>query len=126
VPYNLAGWEPAGRDAPGIVVHAQALRTALLGTAPGQASRPLAVLLLVAGALLVLVRDWRLALAGAAAAIGVLFAAALIALGAGTFVPVASAIATVLLAALGRTGFEAWRRGRRFGRRTQGDPAGRP
>jgi len=123
VPYNLAAWEPAGRDAPGIVVHAQALRTALLGAAPAQTSRPLGVLLLMAGALLVVVRGGRLALAATAVAIVALLAAALFALRAGTYVPVASAIATVLLAALGRAGFEAWRNGR-FGRRTQGDAGG--
>src|SRR5512140_675785 len=37
VPFNLASWEPAGRDSPGIVVHAQALRTALPGAAPEEA-----------------------------------------------------------------------------------------
>ena len=124
VPYNLAAWEPAGPDAPGIVVHAQVLRTALLGAAPGRTSRPLAVLLLAAAALLVLVRGWRRTLALAATAIVALLVAALLALRAGSFVPVASAIATVVLAAFARAGFEAWR-GRRFGRRTRGDATGR-
>ncbi len=105
-------------------MHAQALRTALLGAAPVQTSRPLAVLLLTAGALLVLVRDWRLALALAAVALVALLAAALFALRTGAYVPVASAIATVLLAALGRAGIEVRRRWR-FGGRTQEDAAGR-
>ena len=45
VPVNLAGWEGGGGDSPAVVVHAQALRTAMLGAAPSQASRPLIVLL---------------------------------------------------------------------------------
>ena len=45
VPLNLAAWEPPGPDSPTVVVHAQTLRTAMLGAAPQDASKALAVLL---------------------------------------------------------------------------------
>ncbi len=45
VPFNLAGWEKPAGDSPAVVVHAQTLRTAMLGAAPQEASRPLAAIL---------------------------------------------------------------------------------
>lgn len=102
VPINLAGWEPVERDSPGVVVHAQTLRTALLGAAPDEASRPLAVLLLSAAALLFLMRDWRLALAAGLLAAIVLLAGALLALRGGLYVPVAAALLTLALALAAR------------------------
>ncbi|MGZ5035485.1 MAG: CHASE2 domain-containing protein [Usitatibacter sp.] len=99
VPVNLAAWEePHAPTSPGIVVHAQSLRTALLDAAPREASRPLAVLLLSAAALLFLVRDWRLAAAACALAAVVTFAGAVFALRGGLYVPVAAPLATLLLA----------------------------
>jgi CHASE2 domain-containing sensor protein len=59
VPINLAGWEEGANHSPSIVVHAQTLRTALAGTAPQEASRPLVLLLLSLAALVYLVRDAR-------------------------------------------------------------------
>jgi len=115
VPFNLASWEPAGGgDTPGIVAHAQALRTALLGAAPGEAARPFPMLLVVAAALLLGVRRSRALAAGAALGALALFAVAILALRGGTFLPVAPALAT-LVAALGvRVALEAGarRRGR--------------
>lgn len=98
VPFNMAGWEPPARDSPAIVVHALALRTAMLGAAPDEASRPLVVMLLSLAALLLLLRDWRLAflcgLMGGAAA----FAGAIVSLHGGLYVPVASVLFTLALA----------------------------
>lgn len=116
VPFNLASWEPAGGDTPGIVAHAQALRTALLGAAAGEAARPFSMLLVVAAALLLRLR--RPLLVAAALAFGALalFAVATFALRGGTFVPVAAALATLVAAAAVRLGLAAARRGRvRFG-----------
>jgi adenylate cyclase len=112
VPFNMAGWEPPARDSPAIVVHAQALRTAMLGAAPDEASRPLVVLILSIAALLLLVRDWRLSfLCGVMAAVAA-FAAALVSLHGGLYVPVASVLFTLALAWLARVAL-AWRRRRR-------------
>ncbi len=98
VPVNLAGWEPAAPDSPAIVVHAAALRTALLGAAPAEASRPMIVLLLSAAALVFLVRDLRIALATAALAAIVAFVVSLFALRGGLVLPVASIFVTLALA----------------------------
>lgn len=112
VPVNLAAWEPPARDSPSIVIHAQSLRTALLDAAPREASRPLAGLLLSIAALLYLVRDWRLAAATLALAAIAVVAVAVFALRAGLYVPVAGAMATLLLAFAAR-GWAAWRGRRR-------------
>jgi CHASE2 domain-containing sensor protein len=101
VPVNLAGWEKAARDSPAIVVHALSLRTAL-ASAPREASRPLAVLLLSLAALLFLLRDWRVALAAMAlAAIGAV-AAATLALRAGLYISMVPLLATLAAAWLAR------------------------
>ena len=79
VPVNLAGWESGGRLSPSSVVHAQSLRTATAG-APSEAPKPLQFLLVAGFALLVLVREWRLALAAwglASVLLGVVATAAL-------------------------------------------------
>jgi adenylate cyclase len=80
VPVNLAGWESEGRESPAIVVHAQALRTALANAAPVEASRPLTMLLITLAALLVLVRSWRHSLAWALLATIVMLAVEVLAL----------------------------------------------
>jgi CHASE2 domain-containing sensor protein len=103
VPVNLAGWEPAGaRDSPAIVVHAQSLRTALLAAAPREASRPLIVLLVLAAALLYLMRDWRLALAALAVVAVLVLSGAILALRGGLYIPVAPVLATLALAWVAR------------------------
>jgi CHASE2 domain-containing sensor protein len=108
VPFNLAAWETDARHTPGIVVHAQTLRTALANAAPRQAPRPVVVILLSLAALVFLVRDPRLAAVTAllvAVGTGV---AALLALRGGVFVPVAAVLATLALAVVARS-VMAWR-----------------
>jgi adenylate cyclase len=108
VPVNLAGWEPIERESPAIVVHAQALRTALAGAAPSEASRPLVMLLLTAAALLVLVADWRMALAWAVlASVGVL-AGGVFALRGGIYIASAAILFTLWTAVVFRV-VGAWR-----------------
>jgi adenylate cyclase len=97
-PANFAGWEKPGRDTPGIVLHAQSLRTAMLQAAPREASRPLIVLLVALGALVALMRDWRLAAVSAILAAAAFFVAAVLALRGGVFVPVGGALVAVALA----------------------------
>jgi len=99
VPFALAAWEPGGRDVPGIVAHAQALRTALAGTAPQEASRALPALLVMLAALLVLVRRTGRALAGAALGLASLAGLGVVALHGGKFVPVGSAMVTLVAVA---------------------------
>jgi CHASE2 domain-containing sensor protein len=86
VPVNLAAWEEARSDSSAIVVHAQALRTALARAAPDDGSRPLLMLLITAAALLALVSDWRIAAAWAILASVVLGVAVVLALRAGIFI----------------------------------------
>jgi adenylate cyclase len=102
VPINLAAWEGTGRDSPGVVVHAQTLRTALTGAAPREALRPVTVILTLLAAFPFLFRSARIALAVSAAGAVALGCGALYALHSGVFVPVAAAVATLLLAALAR------------------------
>ena len=102
VPVNLAGWEDPGRTSPGIVVHAQTLRTALAGAAPQEISRPAMVVLVTLAALVFLLRDPRIAaVAAGLVAAGTLVLAVLL-LRAGIFLPAAAALATLLLALAAR------------------------
>ncbi len=112
-PVNLAGWEPGGgRDAPGVLAHAQALRTALHGT-PIEPAHPAAlVFLLSACALLLAIRDWRLALAAGGLAAAGLVAGSIVMLRDGTHLPVAAALFTVLLAVAARAILDARERRR--------------
>lgn len=98
VPVNLAGWEAASPDSPTVVVHAQTLRTAMLGAAPQEASRPLAVVLSLVACLPLLIRRRALALAAALVGVAGLSAAAVAALHAGLYVPIAAPLATLLVA----------------------------
>lgn len=98
VPVNYAGWEQGGRVSPAVVVHAQSLRTALLGKAPREASRPVVAILVTLAAFLFLVRDWRHALlVGVLAAAG-LFVVAVLSLRAGVYVPVGGALLALIFA----------------------------
>ena len=110
VPFNLATWEPPGRDAPAIAVHAQALRTALLGAAAAESPRPLAFLLAAAAASLVVVRGRGKRIAGMLAGAVALLGLGGVALHGGTYVPLGAALATLLAAGLGPIAVHAWRR----------------
>ena len=107
-PVNLAGWEPGGRkDAPGVLAHAQVLRTALHGTPIEPAHPATLVFLLSACALLLAVRDWRLALvAGGLTATGLVVGSVML-LRAGTHLPIAAALLTVFLAVAARAALDA-------------------
>lgn len=98
VPVNLAAWEGERRDSPGVVVHAQTLRTALTGAAPQEALRPVTAILVLLAALPFLLRDWRLALAACALGAAALAGGAFYALSSGLFIPICAALLTVLLA----------------------------
>jgi CHASE2 domain-containing sensor protein len=104
VPVNLAAWEGDTQDTPAIVLQAQTLRTAILGAAPREASRPIVVLLVSVAALLVLVRDWRMAAMGAGALLLFGGAADAAALRAGLYVPMGSVIVTLGIA----VAFRVW------------------
>ena len=108
-PLNLAGWEHGRSDAPGVLAHAQALRTAMHGRMIGAAGPAFVMLLTALAALLFLVRDWRLALAGAALASIAFATASVLALRAGWHLPVMAAMLTAGLAAAARAAYDAWR-----------------
>lgn len=108
VPLNLAAWEEKGGTSPGIVVRAQTLRTALAQAAPREVPRPIVAMVLSLGALVFLMRDWRMAavtalLIGASAA-----AAGLLALRSGLYLPMGS-LAITLALAVGSCAALAWR-----------------
>ncbi len=103
VPLNMASWEGPGRDSPGVVVHAQTLRTAIGGDAPQEAIRPVTVILVLVAALPILIRKWRWALAVSVLGIVVACAGALFSLRSGLFVPISAVLLTLVLAGLGRT-----------------------
>lgn len=109
VPVNLAGWETEAASTPAAVLRAQTLRTALAGVAPRESSAPLRGLLVSLAALVVLVRDWRMAALSGLLAVLVSGAAAVAALQAGLHVPLAAVVATLTLAVLARAAL-AYRR----------------
>ena len=108
VPLNLAAWETDAAHSPSVVVHAQTLRTALAQSAPREASRPLVVLLVSLAALVLLVRDPRMAAVTALLAAVGAAVVGLVALHAGTYLPAAALLFTVGLALISRLAF-AWR-----------------
>jgi CHASE2 domain-containing sensor protein len=108
VPVNLAAWEGAQPDSPAVVVHAQALRTALADAAPQEASRPLAMLMITLAALLVLVPAWRHALAWAVLASAALLAAEVLALRGGLHLGIAGVMFALWTAVVFRC-VSAWR-----------------
>ncbi|MBC8022779.1 MAG: CHASE2 domain-containing protein [Burkholderiales bacterium] len=115
VPVNLAGWEPAANDSPAVVVHAQALRTALARAAPTEASRPLVMLLLAVAALLVLVSDWRHALGWAVLGTAVFLVGTVFLLRGGFYVA-PSGVLFALWSAAAFRGASAWRARRKVPR----------
>jgi adenylate cyclase len=113
VPVNLAAWEPPGETSPGVVVHAQSLRTALENAAPAETAKPVTLMLVTLGALVVLMRRAPLALATALLGATALFTASLFALRAGTFVPIAAALLTIAVAWIVGAAHGAWRTSQR-------------
>jgi len=94
-PVNLAAWETHAPNTPGVVLRAQILRTALAGAAPREASRPVAVVLLTLSALIVLMRDWRMAGVTTLVAAGAGLVAGVASLQAGWFLPLSAPLATL-------------------------------
>jgi len=111
VPVNLAGWEDVERSSPGIVVHAQTLRTALGGAAPQEASRPAIVILLTLAALVYLLRDARMAALAAFLVGCATVVLACLLLRGGIFLPVSAALFTLALGVAVR-GAVSWRQRR--------------
>jgi CHASE2 domain-containing sensor protein/class 3 adenylate cyclase len=110
VPVNLAGWESGGRTSPGVVVHAQALRTALMGAAPVEAARPFTLVVVTLAAFLFLMRNARLAfVTGLLLALGAVVITTFLLRG-GLFLPISAAIFTLGLAWASRTVLDAWQR----------------
>ena len=100
VPVNFAGWEQPAGTSPAVVVHALSLRTALLGAAPREASKPLVAVVTTLAALLVFARRLPLAAITALLAAGGLLVLATLLLRGGIFLPLAGPLVTLGLAAL--------------------------
>jgi CHASE2 domain-containing sensor protein len=101
-PVNPAGWEQQTRDTPAIVLQAQTLRTALARAAPRETSRAVGVLLVSLAALIVLVRDARMASITALVAAAVAAILGVAALRSGTLLPLAAVLATLALGVTAR------------------------
>ena len=106
VPINLAGWESDKRTSPAVVVHAQALRTALAGAAPVEAARPLTLVLVTLAALVWLMRRPSLALLAVVLAAGSAVVAATLLLRGGLHLPIGAALVTLVLAWAARAATE--------------------
>lgn len=108
-PVNLAAWEDERGQTPGVLLHAQALRS-VLGAGLVATPPPLLPALLAALGGLLWFAGARFGVAAAAVALTWLgaLAAALVALRAGFAVPVAGLLAASLLAAALRWAYEAW------------------
>jgi class 3 adenylate cyclase/CHASE2 domain-containing sensor protein len=104
----LAGWEPSG-FAPGLLLHAQALRS-LLGDGLVRSAPPPVPYLLIALAACVWLAFGRIGvgLAALAGSVILLGGLGLWLLHAGTLVPIAAALSTALVAATSRAGHDAW------------------
>ena len=108
VPLNLAGWETAKHDSPGVVVHAAALRTAMQGAPAESVGKPVLVLLVAGAAALVLMRNWRLAFIAGVVAAALFLAMVTFALHRGHAVEAAPVLFTLALAWIWRTAYAAW------------------
>ena len=108
-PVNLAGWEDEGGQTPGVLLHAQALRS-VLGAGLVSASPPLVPALLAALGGLLWFAGARFSVAAPAVALTWLgaLAGSVLALRSGYAVPVAGLLAASLLAAAARWAYEAW------------------
>ena len=112
VPVNLAGWESGGQESPAIVVHAQALRTALARSAPADASHAVILLLITVAALVVLVNDWKISAAWGVLATAVLLTGVVFALRSGLFIGPSAMVFAIWTAVAFRC-VAAWRARRR-------------
>ena len=106
-PVPLARWEST-QDVPGVLVHAQALRTELAGATIVAAPTVAQVLLLVVAACLWLVPAWRWRIAGLFALSLGAFAISLALLRRGIDLPLGSAARVALTATAARSALEAW------------------
>ena len=102
VPVNLAAWETEAASTPGVLLRAQTLRTALAGASPQEISAPLRALIVTLAALVVLVRDWRMA--GLTALLGVAASSmvSVVLLRSGFHVPIGAVLATLALGVVSR------------------------
>ena len=109
VPVELAAWEPGSRNAPGVLIHAQSVRS-LMGAGLLQPVPPVVDVLVAAFFTLVwwIRRPWLGAILYAIAAVALVFASARLLLH-GHVLPVVAALAAGLAAAALRFGLEAVR-----------------
>lgn len=122
-PLNLARWEGADVVPPGMLFHAQALRSMASGRILGPAAWPVLLVIWVAAALLVLPARAGLAVAAWLGLLAALAVACWVAYQAGRELPVASAALVGTAALLLRQGTEA-ARGQRERRRLKASLAG--
>ena len=106
-PVPLARWERT-LDVPGVLVHAQALRTALAGATVREAPWPVTLALLVVAASLWFVRDWRWRLAALLGAGFAAYAISTMLLRFGIELPLGAVTRVALTATAVRTTIDAW------------------
>ena len=106
-PVPLARWERT-LDVPGVLVHAQALRTALAGATVREAPWPVTFALLAIAASLWFIRDWRARLGTMLGAGLASYAASVLLLRYGIDLPLGAVTRVALTATAVRTTIDAW------------------
>lgn len=112
VPVALAAWEPLNKRVPGVLVHAQSLRSMLFKGLIYEVPRSLAVVVCVLGALFWFGRTTWLKLAVAAGFLAGVFMVAMWLLGFGIYLPAASVMLSALLAVAARMTLDGWNHAR--------------
>lgn len=108
MPVPLAAWEPGNKNVPGVLVHAQNLRTLIAHGLIQEASRGTVLLVCSLAALCWFGRTTRLKLMLVACLIVVTYVMATWLLSSGYFLPVASVVITAALAVAARTAWDGW------------------
>lgn len=108
----MAAWEPMNKNVPGVLVHAQSLRSLITDGLVKDVPRSMLVLVCVMSALFWFGQTTRAKLGLASGFFVVVYIAATWLLGHGYFLPVASVMLCVLLATAARMGWDGWNHAR--------------
>ncbi len=108
MPVPLAAWEPGNKNVPGVLVHAQNLRSLITHGLIQEASRGILLLVCSIAALCWFGRTTRLKLLLLTGLIVVTYVMATWLLSLGYFLPVASVVITAVSAAAARTAWDGW------------------
>lgn len=112
MPVPLAAWEPMNKNVPGVLVHAQNLRSLMTNGLIQEVSRGTLMLACIIGALFWFGRTTRIKLTVAATVIAATYGVGAWLLSLGHFLPVASVMISALLATAARMAWDGWEHAR--------------